>query len=169
MKKYFRNSVVIVGAFLLLQSCNKYDANGKLIKEYEELSKANWLLGNWEKKDSLGTLTESWKTLNDSTFVGQSFYITMKKDTVHRETIELIQKGDFLRYSATVQGENNGLPTSFQMTESTDSLLVFENPKHDYPQKIRYQLNADKSIIATISGKQKGKESSEGYLMQKKE
>jgi hypothetical protein len=46
--------------------------------------------------------------------------------------------------------------------------MVFENPKHDYPQKIRYQLNSDKSLIATISGIQKGKESSESYLMQKK-
>lgn len=154
---------------LLVQSCNKYDANGKLIKEYEEITKANWLIGSWEKKDSLGILSESWQTLDDSTFVGQSFYITSKNDTVHKETIELMQKGDFLIYSATVQGENNGVPTSFQMTESTDSLLVFENPKHDYPQKIRYQLNVDNSIIATISGEQNGKESSEGYLMQKKE
>ena len=169
MKKYIRNSLLIVFTFFLLQSCNKYDANGKLIKEYEELHKAEWLLGNWEKKDSLGTLTESWQTLDDSTFVAQSFYITPKNDTVHRETIELMQKGDFLLYSATVEGENNGLPTPFQMTESTDSLLVFENPKHDYPQKIRYQLNIDKSVFITISGTLSGKVSSESYLMQKKD
>lgn len=169
MKNLISNSLLIVFTFFFLQSCNKYDANGKLIKEYEELHKAEWLIGNWEKKDSLGTLTESWQNLDDSTFVGQSFYITTKNDTVHRETIELMQKGDFLLYSATVQGENNGLPTPFQMTESTDSLLVFENPKHDYPQKIRYQLNEDKSFIATVSGIQKGKESSESFLMQKKE
>ena len=169
MKNIITFSIVYVFTFLLFQSCNKYDANGKLIKEYDELNKVQWLIGNWEKKDSLGTLTESWQTLDDSTFVGQSFYITAKNDTVHKETIQLMQKEDFLIYSATVQGENNGLPTSFQMTESTDSLLVFENPKHDYPQKIRYQLNADKSIIATVSGKQNEKESSEGYLMQKKE
>ncbi len=169
MKKIIRISTVFIFAFLLFQSCNKYDANGKLIKEYEELDKAKWLLGDWEKKDSLGTLTESWQTLDDSTYVGQSFYITAKNDTVHSETIELMQKGEFLIYSATVKGENNNAPTPFQMTESTDSLLVFENPKHDYPQKIRYQLNEDKSIIATVSGKQNGKESSEGYLMQKKE
>lgn len=169
MKNVLSNSLIVTAAFLLLQSCNKYDANGKLIKEYEELHKAEWIVGNWEKKDSLGTLTESWQTLDDSTFVGQSFYITAKNDTVHRETIELMQKGDFLIYSATVKGENNDTAVSFQMTESKDSLLVFENPKHDYPQKIRYQLNDDKSMIATVSGKQNGKESSESYLMQKKE
>jgi len=158
----------LVLSCLLLQSCNKYDANGKLIKEYEELDKANWLLGNWEKKDSLGTLTESWQIIDDSTFVGQAYFVTSNKDTVHKETIELMQKGDFLIYSATVQGENNGLPTSFQMTESTDSLLVFENPKHNYPQKIRYQLNIDKSVLTIISGKQNGKPSDDSYILKKK-
>ncbi|MES2748638.1 MAG: DUF6265 family protein [Bacteroidota bacterium] len=154
---------------VVLQSCNKYDANGKLIKEYEELDKAKWLLGNWEKKDSLGTLTESWQILDDSTYVGQSIYITSKEDTVHKETIELMQNGDFLLYSATVKGENKDEPTQFQLRENIDSLLVFENPKHNYPQKIRYQLNIDKSVFITISGTQNGKTSSESYLMQKKE
>lgn len=163
------NAFLVILALLLLQSCNKYDANGKLIKEYEQIDKASWLLGNWEKKDSLGALTESWQTLDDSTFVGQSFFVTPKKDTVHKETIELMQNEDFLIYTATVKGENNGEPTRFQLTENADSLLVFENPKHDYPQKIRYELNIDKSIFVTISGTQRGKVSSESYLMQKKD
>jgi hypothetical protein len=166
--KIIRNSIVAMFVLFLLQACNKYDANGKLIKEYEELDKAKWLLGDWELKDSLGTLTESWQTLDDSTYVGQSFYITAKKDTVHRETIELMQKGEFLIYSATVKGENNDEATPFQMTDCTDSLLVFENPKHDYPQKIRYQLNIDKSILAIVSGTQNGKQSDDSYIMKKK-
>jgi len=168
MKNLIPNSLLIVFSILILQSCNKYDANGKLIKEYEELNKANWLLGEWQKEDSLGLLVEIWKSQNDSTFTGQSYYILNKKDTVHSETIELKQNGDNLIYSPTVKGQNNNGPVSFLMIEEKDSVMVFENPKHDYPQKIRYQLNSDKSLIATISGIQKGKESSESYLMQKK-
>jgi len=167
MKKL--NTFFFITIVVTFASCNKYDANGKLIKEYEELNKAEWLLGNWEKKDSLGTLTESWQTLDDSTYVGQSYYVTAKKDTVHKETIELMQKGEFLIYSATVKGENNDEATPFQFKEETDSLLVFENPKHDYPQRIRYQLNIDNSVFITVSGKQKGKASDESYLMQKKD
>ncbi len=156
-------------ALFILFSCNKYDANGKLIKEYEELGKAKWLLGNWEKKDSLGTLTETWKVLDDSTFTGQSLYLTAKKDTLHKETMELMQNGDFLIYSSSVKGENNDEATSFQLREEADSLLIFENPKHNYPQKIRYQLNVDKSALITITGTQNGKLSTESYRMQKKE
>lgn len=160
-----RISLLFCFLFLLLLSCNKYDANGKLIKEYEELDKAKWLLGNWEKKDSLGTLTESWKVLDDSTYTGETFFISPKKDTIHSEAMQLMQNGDFLIYSTTVKGENREEPTEFQLRENVDSLLVFENPKHNYPQKIRYQLNIDKSVFITISGTQNGKAGAESYMM----
>ncbi len=165
-----KSSVLILSitvAFLAF-SCKKYDLNGKEII-YKELYKAQWLIGEWQKTDSIGTLTETWKTLNDSTFSGTSYFVINKdKDTVHSETIELMEDKEHLIYTATVVGQNNDEPVPFQMTEIKDSLLVFTNPKHDFPQKIQYKLNKDSSILATISGKIKGKENSESYLMQKK-
>lgn len=148
-------------------SCNKYDAKGNIIKSYDELQKAKWLLGEWEKSDSLGILKETWISKDDSTFVGQSYYIQNKKDTLHDEQIELVQDSEHLIYKATVKGENNDAPIPFQMTKDEDSLLVFENPKHDYPQKIQYKLLKNGSLIATVSGKQNGKNSSENYPMNK--
>jgi len=126
---------------IVTASCNKYDAKGNLIKSYDELQKAKWLIGDWEKADSLGILKELWASQDDSTFTGQSYYIQNEKDTLHFEQIELTQDGEHLIYTATVRGENNDSPIPFQMTKDDDSLLVFENPKHDYPQKfnINYQ------------------------------
>lgn len=152
---------------LSIISCNKYDANGNIIKDYEELEKANWMLGEWEKTDSLGTLREIWERLDDSTFVGLSYYIQNKKDTLHNEQVELMQNGEHLIYSATIKGENNNSPIPFQMTKDEDSLLVFENPKHEYPQKIQYKLMKNGSLVATVSGKQNGKNSAENYPMNK--
>lgn len=148
-------------------SCNKYDANGNIIKDYEELEKANWMLGEWEKTDSLGTLREIWERLDDSTFVGLSYYIQNEKDTLHNEQVELMQNGEHLIYTATIKGENNDSPIPFQMTKDEDSLLVFENPKHEYPQKIQYKLMKNGSLITTISGKQNGKNTAENYPMNK--
>ncbi|GAB3715403.1 DUF6265 family protein [Flavobacterium koreense] len=161
-------SISILTILLLsIVSCKKYDANGNIIKDYEELEKANWILGEWEKTDSLGTLREIWERLDDSTFIGLSYYIQNKKDTLHNEQVELMQNGDHLIYSATIKGENNDSPIPFQMTKDEDSLLVFENPKHEYPQKIQYKLMKNGSLIATISGKQNGKNSAENYSMNK--
>jgi hypothetical protein len=161
-------SISILTILLLsIVSCNKYDANGNIIKDYEELEKANWMLGEWEKTDSLGTLREIWERLDDSTFIGLSYYIQNEKDTLHNEQVELMQNGDHLIYTATIKGENNDSPIPFQMTKDEDSLLVFENPKHEYPQKIQYKLIKNRSIVATISGKQNGKNSAENYPMNK--
>lgn len=160
-------SIAIV-ALTLVISCNKYDAKGNLIKKYDELQKATWLLGEWEKSDSLGTLKEIWISKNDSTFIGQSYYIQNEKDTIHDEQIELMQDGEHLIYTATIKGENNDASIPFQMTNDQDSLLVFENPKHDYPQKIEYKLLKNHTLVAIISGKVKGKITSESYPMTKK-
>jgi hypothetical protein len=165
-----KNTVFSLLILVLLASvsCNKYDAKGNLIKEYNELAKAKWLEGKWEKTDSLGTLIEIWQPKNDSTFSGQSYYIQNEKDTIHNELIELIQDQEYLIYSATVKGENNNTAIPFQLTKDEDSLLVFENPKHDYPQKLEYRLLKNKGISIVVSGKEKGKASATTYLLSKK-
>ncbi len=164
MKKL--NFIVVVVALLFLQSCKKYDANGNEIKEYEELNKANFLLGEWEKKDSIGVLKENWVAIDDSTFTGTSFFIINEKDTIHRESMELMQDGEYLIYRTTIKGENKDESVPFQKMDEKDSLLVFTNPKHEYPNKISYQLNKDKTVKTTISGTIKGKKSSETYTIQ---
>lgn len=164
MKKL--NFIVVVVALLFLQSCKKYDANGNEIKEYEELNKANFLLGEWEKKDSIGVLKENWIAIDDSTFTGTSFFIINEKDTIHRESMELMQDGEYLIYRTTIKGENKDEAIPFQKMDEKDSLLVFTNPKHEYPNKISYQLNKDKTVKTTISGIIKGKKSSETYTIE---
>lgn len=149
-----------------ISSCKKYDKNGREIKDYDELEKANYLLGNWEFKNENGTLQEIWTSKNDSTFAGQSYFIN-KKDTIHNETIDLVENNGILQYVATIKGENQNLPTTFNFTETKENELVFENPKHDYPSKILYRLKDSSKLEITISGKQLGKTSSENFKMVK--
>ena len=152
---------------ILATSCDKYDAKGNLIKDYNELEKASFLIGNWQKTDSTGTLEEIWKTENDSTYLASSYFVQNKKDTLHSEQIELIENNKNLIYKATIKGENNNQPVAFQLTDADDSLLVFENPKHDYPQKITYTLQKNNTLKATISGIQFGKSKTDNYVMNK--
>ncbi len=156
---------LILIIFIVLSACKKYDINGKEIK-YNELFKANWLVGNWEKTDSIGTLVEHWEIENDSTYIGTSYFI-IKKDTIHSENIELIQDKNHLIYNETVIGENNDESIPFQMIKSTDSMLVFENPKHDYPKKIVYKLTGEKRMTIKVSGIIDKKKSSENYQLAK--
>ena len=157
-----KNVIVIVVCVLFI-SCQK-----KSEKNFEQLEKMNWLIGNWENKMPEGLLTETWKKDNDSTFSGTSYFIINNKDTVHSETIILTQLNDELVYRPTVKGQNNDEPVDFKLSSESENTFSFENPKHDYPQKIVYKKVNETSLIATISGTQQGKKSSESYPMKKK-
>ena len=128
---------------------------------------ADWLIGTWETKTDGGDLIEIWSKTNDSTYTGGSYFIK-SKDTLHHESIVMSQKGEEVFYVPTVKGQNNDQPVSFKMTKQTADEMVFENPKHDYPQKIIYKQIAKDSMVATISGIQQGKPSSDSYPMKKK-
>lgn len=146
---------------LAIVSCKKSDSNEK-----EKIKAAQWLLGNWENVSTDGKLTENWVKINDSTFQAQSLFIK-NKDTLHFESISLQQKGEELTYSATVKGQNNDDAVTFKLTIATEKEMTFENPKHDYPQKISYTLVAPNNLVAKISGIQQGKPSSESFSMKK--
>lgn len=151
---------------LSLVSCKKYDKNGREIKDYDELTKASWLLGTWQTETPNGNLQEIWTIKNDSTYFGQSYFIA-KKDTIHSETIELVQDQEQLNYIATVRGENQDLPITFKFRETEDNELVFENPKHDYPSKIFYKQKDSLNLEVAISGIQLVKKTSERFKMKK--
>jgi hypothetical protein len=158
----FQKTTLIL-LLLAIASCKNSESNEK-----EKIKSANWLLGKWETKTAEGTLSESWKQLNDSTFQGESFFIK-NKDTLHFESILLQQNGEELFYNATVKGQNENKAVTFKMTVGTEKQLVFENPKHDYPQKITYSQIKKDSLVASISGVQLGKPSSEKFGMKKSE
>jgi len=156
-----KTSIAII-SMVLLVSCQK-----KSDKNYEKLDQMNWLQGHWEQKRPDGVIVENWKVENDSTYSGEAYFINLK-DTLHREAMKITQKEDDLLYSATVLGQNNDQPVEFKLNSDNIKTFDFENPTHDYPQKISYaKINATQ-IKATISGVQQGKSSQESYVMNKK-
>lgn len=154
--------ITLLTLVLVAVSCQKKES-----VEKDKIKIADWIIGNWENKSAEGILTENWQKLNDSTFNASSYYIK-GKDTLHFETIVLAQKGETLTYFATVKGQNEDKAITFASTAESDKQLVFENPKHDYPQKITYTKNADNTLTAEISGNLQGKPSSEKFVMTKK-
>ncbi|MGV3630345.1 MAG: DUF6265 family protein [Bacteroidota bacterium] len=133
-------------------------------KEYTELQKASWFLGNWENNFPEGRATESWTQANDSTYTGSSF-VVIGKDTVSSETIRLEERTGKLLYIPTVSDQNKGKEVVFTMTSSSSKKLVFENPGHDFPQKITYTKIGKDSLVAEISGRMDGKLHTEPFPM----
>jgi hypothetical protein len=157
----FQKTTLIL-LLLAIVSCKKSET-----REKDKIKAANWLIGQWEHKTPEGTLMETWTKVNDSTFEGSSYFIKAK-DTIHTETIRLQQNGVTLTYNATVKGQNNDQAVAFELTSANEKALVFENPKHDYPQKITYTKGANNTLTAEISGKLQEKVTTEKFAMVKK-
>ncbi len=149
-------------AIVLLFSCQN-----KSVNKFDKLQKMEWLIGEWEQKLPEGIVIEIWKKENDSILSGKSFFIK-EKDTIHNESIILKQFKDGLLYIPTVKGQNNHEPITFTMSSDIEDNFTFENPSHDYPQKISYKKINATSLMTTISGTQQGKSSQESYSLTKK-
>jgi len=132
-------------------------------KKYTPIKQASWLLGTWQSKSPEGLLVEKWQKLNDSTYSGKSYFLA-GKDTAFTESIVIQQRGGKLYYIPTVKNQNNGKPVTFTQKGTG---LIFENLKHDYPQKITYVKVKPDSLVAEISGISKGKFKSEKFPMGK--
>jgi hypothetical protein len=167
-----KSKIAFVLCCLMILSCGgkKEVKEDKTEKKdpYEKLKSLNWFIGSWENKSPEGTMTESWMILNDSVYSGSSFYVE-GKDTLFSEQIRLEQRGADIFYIPVVKDQNEGKPVMFKLTPQESypvqgEQAVFENPKHDFPQKVSYLLQGD-SLIAWISGKMEGKDHSEKFPM----
>lgn len=139
----------------------KYD-NGRIdslktrISTLDKISQLKWLIGSWENVSNQGNMYEKWQIKNDSAFIGESYFIK-GNDTLSAEMISLEQTGQDLFYIPLVKNQNDGKPVLFLLTSMDQQTFVFENPIHDFPQKITYQQVGQDSLIAKISGSRKGK------------
>jgi len=167
MKKILYLSAILM---MTVVSCKKETTIEKTAepeKKFAELEKANWFLGKWGNKSEEGNLSENWKKLNDSTFFGES-YFEIKGDTVFAEHVSLEERNGKLSYVVTVPNQNDEKPVAFELTENSAHKLVFENPKHDYPNIIIYNQIGNDSLVAEIRGMKDGKKKNEFFWMKKK-
>lgn len=134
------------------------------INETSDFEKTEWLIGTWEYKTTKGSIYEVWNKTNDNELSGKS-YVLKDKDTVVLENLRLVQEHDKLFYIPLVKNQNNGLPVRFLATKVLAAQLVFENPKHDFPQKISYTKLKSDSLVAEISGMRHGQLSKQTFLM----
>ena len=133
------------------------------------LENENWLIGKWGSKEEGVETTEIWGKENDSVYAGSSYSIKMGTDTISFERIRLEKQTGKWMYIPVVNSQNKDKIIKFALTSSNHDELIFENPQHDFPQKISYKLIHKDSLLAEISGVYKGKEQSEKFPMHRLE
>jgi len=116
------------------------------------INKAEWVLGSWQQVTDKGYTIEVWKQQSDTDFAATSYTIVNDTDTVYAETIRLVQRDTALFYIPTVIDQNDRKPVEFKLSSITDQQMIFDNPLHDFPQRITYRSMTKDSLYAEISG-----------------
>lgn len=111
-----------------------------------------WLEGTWFMKVKRGTIIETWQKNNDSSLLGSSKMITLSGGERVLENLELTHVSGVYYYISAVNGQNNNQPVRFRITSHSENGFVAENPEHDFPKRITYQLINKDSIHAFIDG-----------------
>jgi len=99
-----------------------------------------WLTGTWELRRSAGgSRFEIWSLNIDGTLSGKGMRVE-GTDTFLLEKIELIDRNKEFYYIATVPDQNNAMPIEFKLSKTEGTVYTFENPNHDFPQRIIYHF-----------------------------
>lgn len=104
-----------------------------------------WLAGAWFGATGKSSTEERWSPPGGGAMLGVSR--TVKGDTmVGFEFLRVVERDGGLVYVAQPGGKP---PTEFVLTALDGTSAVFENPRHDSPQRIVYELIADDSLRAS--------------------
>jgi hypothetical protein len=117
----------------------------------DDLEGLAWLEGEWQRETRRGLSIERWSRLPGGGLVGESVVIPADGgEEFQVEALLLVRMGADIFFVA--RPRQNEFPIGFRLVAQTDTEAVFENPTHDFPQRITYLRTASDSFTATIVG-----------------
>jgi len=152
--------IVFIVLSFILSSCN-FNESPKT-----ELEKFEWLIGSWKNINEERELHETWIKVNDTLMSGKS-YMLLLKDTVFSETILIQSIGNDIYYVPTVIDQNHGKAIPFKLISVSNGEFIFENEKHDFPQRISYSNPKQDSLHAYVEGEENGQFQRSDFFLKK--
>lgn len=126
-----------------------------------------WLASAWVGTSGTSGTTsieERWGPPLGGAMLGVSR--TVSRDRMRAfEYLRIVERDGGLVYIAQPNGAS---PTEFILTELDSTRAVFENPRHDSPQRIAYELSAEGGMTASIGFINGGKPRSFGFARESK-
>jgi hypothetical protein len=132
--------------------------------EAPTLEPLQFLSGCWAGTRGSETFEEMWTKPSGTIVVGVSR--TRKAErTVFTEYMQVSSEpaGLVMR----VQLKLGSTVTEFKLAKSEPGHLVFENPEHDFPQRVIYKKVGEDGLLGRIEGLNKGKQQAVDYPMKR--
>jgi hypothetical protein len=112
-----------------------------------------WLQGCWQFEADGRVVDEQWMAPRGGVMLGMGRTVRDGK-LVEYESVMLREQAHRLAYEAHPSGQPSAL---FMSRTVGDATVVFENPTHDYPQRVGYTRTGE-SLLAWIDGTVNGKD-----------
>lgn len=120
-----------------------------------DISRLGWLAGCWAHDDQEQGSGEYWLPPAGDSMLAVSRTVRESK-TVSFEFLRIKANGE---NTFTLFAMPSGQPAaSFDMILIKETEIVFENPNHDFPQRIIYRLVDDDTLVGRIEGKSDGQD-----------
>jgi hypothetical protein len=141
---------------LLLAACASAQAN--------PFAAIDWLGGCWAQTGREAGSVEQWMAPAGGLMLGMAR--TLKNGrVVEFEFMQIRADADGkLSYVAQPQGRP---PTEFGLLRQGEAEAVFENPAHDFPQRVIYRREGADRLVARIEGTMKGQVRGIDFPMQR--
>jgi uncharacterized protein DUF6265 len=113
-----------------------------------------WFSGCWQQSTRGGQIVEEqWMAPRGGQMVGMGR--TVRADSVIEwEHLRIFARDGRAVYHAEPSGQ---APADFTAMSVSDTLVVFENPQHDFPQRIIYRKRGADTLWARIEGTNNGR------------
>lgn len=119
-----------------------------------KLADLAWMAGHWASEQDGARVEEAWLAPAGGFLLGMN-RTAPKSGRGSFEYLRIEQRAEEIVYVASPSGRG---ATEFPLHDFGEYFALFENPEHDFPQRIRYELTADGSLHARVSGDVEGRE-----------
>ncbi len=111
-----------------------------------------WLQGCWHTSSPQRIIEEHWTAPRGHSMLGVGR--TLRGGSlVEYEFVVVRERAGVLTYQAHPAGQASAVFTAKTVSDST---VVFENPAHDFPQRVGYRRIGTDSLLAWIEGSMQG-------------
>ena len=142
-------SNILPAVLIMIVSCV---ANAQTAKP--SINDLSWLAGCWEANMRGNQVNEQWMKPAGGIMLGMARTVILGK-TIEFEFTQIREDKDgAIYYVAKPSGQAEA---SFKLVKLENKEAVFENPEHDFPQRVIYRLQPDGSLFARVEANDKGK------------
>ncbi len=108
-----------------------------------------YLPGTWRINDK--EQYEVWSRDEDGHSLSGRGYTLTNETEVVSEYLSISFRENQWCYEAQVSGQNDGKPVPFYWKPSGKDTYVFENPSHDFPQRLTYEIKSANTMIVHVT------------------